>query len=92
MRAFIWYKDIENPSSSLWDTKVFLKIFEVIWIMIHDPDQNLKDHFALPNGRCIMWENFRKICPAVLEELSVDQVATIQKIIIPMKKQTEQKQ
>ena len=43
MRAFIWYKDIEDPLSSLWDTKVFLKTFKVIWIMIHDPDQNLKD-------------------------------------------------
>ena len=72
MRAFIWYKDIENPSSSLWDTKVFLKIFEVIWIMIHDPDQNLKNRLSLSNGRCIMWENFRKICPAVSEELSAE--------------------
>ena len=69
MRAFIWYKDIENPSSSLWDTKVFLKMFEVIWIMIHDPDQNLKTFLSLSNVKCIMWEPFRKICPAVSEEL-----------------------
>ena len=69
MRPFIWYKDIEISLSSLWDTRVFLKIFEVIWIMIHDPDQNLKNFLSLPNGRCIMWENFRKICLAVSEEL-----------------------
>ena len=69
MRAFISYKDIENRLNILWDMKVFLKIFEVIWIMIHDPDQNLKDLLSLPNGRCIMWENFKKICLAVSEEL-----------------------
>ena len=72
MRAFIWYTDIENPSSSLWATKVFLKTFELIWIMIHDPDQNLKDSLVLPIGRCIMCENFRKICLAVSEELSAE--------------------
>ena len=52
------------------------------WSMIHDPDQNLKDRLTLPNGRCIMWENFRKICVAVSEELIDEEVATRWKIII----------